>query len=162
MIVPFSALPQLREEHRDKAIVLASGVFDLLHRGHVAYLDRLRRFGDITVVMIKPDARVSIGKGPLRPVLPEAHRASVVDGLKSVDYTFIAPHIDFAGSQVDPMYKAAFAALQPDVFYSTNPTWQTLDKLGATKVIIAERPDTVTEPLSSTTAIIEHIRKRFS
>lgn len=161
MIVSFSSLQQLRVEHQDKTIVLASGVFDLLHRGHVAYLEKLRQHGDITIVMIKPDARVRIGKGPLRPVLPEAHRAAVVDGLKSVDYTFVAPHLDFAGSAVDPMYKAVFAALQPDVFYSTNPIWRSLAELGSTKVIIDPRPGE-NEPLSSTTAIIEHIRKRFT
>lgn len=155
MIVPLEALPRLRKQHQSKTIVLGSGVFDLLHCGHVAYLQALRKHGDIVVVMVKSDERVRAGKGPTRPILPEADRATMVDALKGIDYVFVAPHIDFAGMVVDPVYQKVLTMLQPDVFYSTNSLWKQLEQVGGTKVILGDRP--AHERLRSTTDIITHV-----
>lgn len=71
---------------RAGAVVFTNGVFDLLHRGHVAYLTRARAEGDALVVGVNTDASVRrLGKGPDRPVNGERDRAFVLAGLECVD-----------------------------------------------------------------------------
>lgn len=66
-------------------LVFTNGCFDLLHRGHVDYLDQARRLGDALIVGVNTDASVERLKGPGRPVVPQADRALVLAGLESVD-----------------------------------------------------------------------------
>lgn len=67
-------------------VVFTNGVFDLLHPGHVALLEAARREGTALVVGVNSDASVRrLGKGPERPVVPEAARARVLAGLAAVD-----------------------------------------------------------------------------
>ena len=67
-------------------MVFTNGVFDILHRGHVAYLERARREGDALIVGVNTDASVKrLGKGDDRPVNREQDRAYVLAGLESVD-----------------------------------------------------------------------------
>lgn len=71
---------------RTERLVFTNGVFDILHRGHVEYLDAARRLGDRLVVAINTDASASrLEKGSDRPVVGEADRAAVVAALESVD-----------------------------------------------------------------------------
>jgi len=71
-----------REEGR--VVVFTNGVFDLLHRGHVTYLEAAAQLGDVLVVGINDDASVRrLGKGDDRPIVPEADRAFVVAGLRA-------------------------------------------------------------------------------
>lgn len=76
---------------RDGAtIVFTCGVFDLLHVGHVRYLEYARNLGDLLVVGVNSDASVKqLGKGPERPLVAERERAEVVAALASVDYVCI-------------------------------------------------------------------------
>ncbi|MGB0171150.1 MAG: adenylyltransferase/cytidyltransferase family protein [Flavobacteriales bacterium] len=68
-----------------QTVVFTNGVFDLLHRGHVTYLEAAARLGDVLVVGVNDDASVRrLGKGDDRPIVPEADRAFVVAGLRSV------------------------------------------------------------------------------
>jgi rfaE bifunctional protein nucleotidyltransferase chain/domain len=68
------------------AVVFTNGCFDLLHPGHVAYLEQARSLGDALVVAMNTDASVArLAKGPGRPVTPEADRARVVAALACVD-----------------------------------------------------------------------------
>jgi len=76
-------------QNSGKKIVFTNGVFDILHRGHVDYLDRAKLLGDILVVGINSDASVKRIKGEKRPVVDEEDRAFVVANLKSVDYVCI-------------------------------------------------------------------------
>jgi rfaE bifunctional protein nucleotidyltransferase chain/domain len=68
-----------------KRIVFANGAFDLLHVGHVRYLEGARSEGDWLAVGINSDRSVSRAKGPTRPILPEAERAEIVAALGAVD-----------------------------------------------------------------------------
>jgi rfaE bifunctional protein nucleotidyltransferase chain/domain len=70
---------------RDYRLVFSNGVFDLLHRGHVASLETARGFGDGLVVAINSDSSTRRLKGPGRPVQPEADRARLVAALRCVD-----------------------------------------------------------------------------
>jgi len=78
------------EWHADKRrIVFTNGVFDLLHRGHVEYLEDARKLGDVLVVGLNGDASVSRLKGPKRPLLPQAERAALLEVLESVNLVII-------------------------------------------------------------------------
>lgn len=82
-----NALLVLREQWRSEGrrVVFTNGVFDLLHRGHVSYLDAAASMGDVLVVGINDDASARrLGKGDGRPIVPEDDRAFVVAGLRSV------------------------------------------------------------------------------
>ncbi len=68
-----------------KRIVLANGCFDLLHVGHVRYLQAARALGDVLVVGLNSDAAVRRLKGPGRPLMPVAERAEVLGALSAVD-----------------------------------------------------------------------------
>jgi D-glycero-beta-D-manno-heptose 1-phosphate adenylyltransferase len=78
---------RLRREGR--RIVFANGCFDILHVGHVRYLEEARQCGDVLVVGINSDRAVAALKGAGRPILPEEGRAELVAALESVDYVVI-------------------------------------------------------------------------
>ena len=98
-----------REELRRQGIRLAvtNGCFDLLHRGHVEYLDSARRAADALLVLVNSDNSVRALKGPTRPVNDEFSRAFVLSGLAAVDATVI-----FDSERCT----AELSALQPDVY----------------------------------------------
>lgn len=79
-----SILAGLREE--GCTVVFTNGCFDLLHRGHVRYLQKARSFGDILVVAINDDESVRRVKGEGRPVVVQEERAEVLAALQCVDY----------------------------------------------------------------------------
>jgi rfaE bifunctional protein nucleotidyltransferase chain/domain len=94
----------LKKEER--IIVFANGCFDLLHVGHVRYLEGARREGDVLIVGLNSDRSVERLKGPDRPILPQQDRAEILAALESVDYLTI-----FDDETVDPILHR----LQPDV-----------------------------------------------
>lgn len=71
---------------RGERIVMTNGCFDVIHAGHVRYLEEARRLGDRLIVAVNDDASVSRLKGPGRPVHPLAQRLSVLAGLRAVDW----------------------------------------------------------------------------
>jgi D-beta-D-heptose 7-phosphate kinase/D-beta-D-heptose 1-phosphate adenosyltransferase len=73
---------RLRED--GKVVVFTNGVFDLLHPGHVRYLQAARREGDALIVAVNSDRSVRGNKGPSRPITPEAERAELVAALDCV------------------------------------------------------------------------------
>lgn len=103
------ALGHLRKEWRSEGrkVVFTNGVFDLLHRGHVTYLEEAAALGDTLIVGINEDAGVRrLGKGDDRPIVPEEDRAMVVAALRSVDAVVL-----FA----DDTPLSLIVALEPDV-----------------------------------------------
>jgi D-beta-D-heptose 7-phosphate kinase/D-beta-D-heptose 1-phosphate adenosyltransferase len=74
---------------QNKKIVFTNGCFDLLHIGHVRYLEQAREQGDILVVGINSDSSVQKLKGPTRPIQNENDRAEILASLKAVDHTII-------------------------------------------------------------------------
>ena len=87
-------------------IVLANGCFDVLHAGHVRYLEGARALGDLLVVGINSDAQVARLKGAGRPILPERDRAELVASLQAVDLVTIFD---------EPTVTELLLALRPDV-----------------------------------------------
>ena len=72
-----------------KKTVFTNGVFDILHIGHLTYLEEARNLGDVLVVGVNSDASVKVNKGDKRPINSEKNRAEILSGLKFVDYTVI-------------------------------------------------------------------------
>jgi D-beta-D-heptose 7-phosphate kinase/D-beta-D-heptose 1-phosphate adenosyltransferase len=68
-----------------RRIVFTNGVFDLLHPGHVRYLQHARSLGDLLIVGLNADSSVRSNKGPERPITPERERAELLAGLECVD-----------------------------------------------------------------------------
>lgn len=95
-----------RARQQGKTVVSTSGCFDILHAGHVTYLEEAKARGDILVVLLNADTSVRALKGNTRPIVPEMERAVVIAGLESVDYVCIF-------SEQTPC--ALIDSLQPDV-----------------------------------------------
>jgi rfaE bifunctional protein nucleotidyltransferase chain/domain len=76
----------VRVHRSGKRIVFSNGVFDILHAGHVDYLTRARKLGDILVVGLNTDASVKVNKGDLRPIVPYRYRAQLLAALEMIDY----------------------------------------------------------------------------
>lgn len=74
---------------KSKVIVFTNGCFDLIHYGHVKYLEAAKRKGDILVVALNSDSSVRRIKGKRRPLINERFRAGVIAALESVDYVII-------------------------------------------------------------------------
>lgn len=72
-----------------KKIVFTNGCFDILHTGHISYLEKAKKLGDILIVGVNSDESVKKIKGDNRPINNEHDRASLVDALKCVDYVCI-------------------------------------------------------------------------
>lgn len=87
-------------------IVLANGCFDVLHAGHVRYLQGARALGDVLVVGVNSDAQVARLKGDGRPILPERDRAEIVASLEAVNLVTIFD---------EPTVTELLLALRPDI-----------------------------------------------
>ncbi len=83
------ALTKFLEENKGKKIVFTNGCFDILHRGHVTYLNQARSLGDLLVMGVNSDASVKRLKGPERPINQELDRKFVLENLKAVDFVEI-------------------------------------------------------------------------
>jgi rfaE bifunctional protein nucleotidyltransferase chain/domain len=87
---------RLESAHPGQSVVLANGCFDVMHVGHVRYLEGAREHGDVLVVAVNGDASVRRLKGEGRPVMPAGERAELVASLRAVDYVllFDAPTVE--------------------------------------------------------------------
>jgi D-beta-D-heptose 7-phosphate kinase/D-beta-D-heptose 1-phosphate adenosyltransferase len=90
-LVSVSRIAGLADEYRrqGKRIVFTNGCFDLLHIGHVNYLEEAAAFGDILIVAVNSDAGVKRLKGPERPMVAEQHRAKLLAALQCVHHVLI-------------------------------------------------------------------------
>jgi rfaE bifunctional protein nucleotidyltransferase chain/domain len=134
-----------------KTIVFTNGVFDLLHPGHIRYLQDARRQGDALIVGVNSDRSVRDIKGPDRPITPERERAEVVAALACVDAVVVF-------DEPDPLQ--LIQLLQPDVLVK-GADWPA-DRIIGREVVEARGGRTVRIPLAegySSSAIIEKIKR---
>lgn len=109
---------------RGKRIVFTNGCFDILHSGHVTYLDRAKHLGDILVVGLNTDTSVRALKGPTRPLNRQRDRATVLAALESVDYVTL-----FGERTPERLIKL----LKPDIL-TKGGDWKVADIVGAADV----------------------------
>lgn len=90
-IRPRPTLRQIARKFRQagRRIVFTNGCFDLLHAGHVTYLEKAKRLGDLLIVGLNSDASVRRIKGPGRPLTPERDRLRIIAALQAVDYVTV-------------------------------------------------------------------------
>ena len=139
----------LREGRR---LVLTNGCFDILHTGHVRYLEEARRCGDALIVAVNSDSSVQELKGPTRPVNGELDRAEVLSALRCVDHVTI-----FTGKRVTDVIRT----LRPSVYAKGGDyTPETLDpgEKGALDEVGTEIRILQLVPGRSTTSILERAR----
>ena len=84
-----SLIKTLQSQRQGKKVVFTNGCFDILHMGHVSYLEEAKSCGDILVVGLNTDRSVKELKGPERPLQHEEDRARILTALKAVDHTIL-------------------------------------------------------------------------
>ena len=136
---------------RGETVVFTNGCYDLLHAGHVRFLERCRELGNVVVVGINSDASVRAqNKGPERPIVPQEYRAEVIAALQAVDYVVIFD---------EPTPQAIIEELSPDVLVK-GQDWADKGVVGR-EWVEAHGGQVVLLPLlegMSTTRIVERIR----
>ncbi|HPV82850.1 MAG TPA: D-glycero-beta-D-manno-heptose 1-phosphate adenylyltransferase [Nitrospira sp.] len=136
---------------RQQRVVFTNGCFDLMHIGHIRYLQAARNLGDLLVVGVNSDGSVrALSKGPDRPIVPDVQRAEVLAALACVDYVIIFP---------EPDPGALIAALQPDILVKGGD-WP-LDRIVGRDTVEARGGRVQTIPLVpgvSTTTLVQRIR----
>lgn len=154
-IVSWEKLPEWRAAFRatGKKLVVTNGCFDLLHLGHVTYLENARNQGDALLIGVNSDASVGQLKGPDRPVNTESDRAAVLAALESVDAVCIF---------TDKAATRFLAAAQPDIYikggdYTLETLNQderrTVEQAGGKIIIVPIVPG------KSTTSLLQKIAK---
>ena len=136
---------------RDERVVFTNGCFDVLHRGHVTYLEQARRLGDALVVGLNTDASVTRLKGPGRPLVSEQDRALVLAGLASVSAVILFEE-DTPSELV--------TALQPDVLVKGGD--YRLEEIVGAEIVEGSGGRVVVLPYvdgSSTTNLIQRMRE---
>ncbi|TAJ10667.1 MAG: D-glycero-beta-D-manno-heptose 1-phosphate adenylyltransferase [Nitrospirae bacterium] len=137
---------------RRERIVFTNGCFDLMHVGHVRYLEAARALGDLLVVGVNSDESVRVlQKGPDRPIVPQDQRAEVLAALACVDYVVLF-------GEPDP--GRLIAELQPDVLVKGGD-W-TPEQIVGRETVEARGGTVRTIPLvpgASTTSLINKIRE---
>lgn len=133
-IIAFETLYGLRDQwnHAGIRVVFTNGVFDLLHSGHVTYLQMARKLGDVLVVGLNSDASTRSLKGPRRPLVPQSDRAELLAALRCVDYVTIFEQ---------PTAEELVAALRPAIYVKGGDYAQgdaiDLNRLPEARVVLA-------------------------
>ena len=127
-------LASLRDQGR--TVALANGLFDILHVGHLRYLEGAATEADLLVVAVNSDSSARRLKGPERPVVPESERAELVAGFACVDYVTVFS---------EPDVETLLEALRPDVHCKgtdytaeTVPEAAAADRLGIRVAIVGD------------------------
>lgn len=147
-------IEELPELLQGKTVVLANGCFDMLHVGHLRYLQGARALGDVLVVAINSDRSVKSIKEAGRPILNEDERVKLVSSLSSVDYVLLFDEPDV--SRVIRILKPAIQAKGTDYTEETVPERQEVLAYGGTVRITGDSKD------HSTRNIIQTILDRTS
>ena len=137
---------------RGKKVVLANGCFDILHVGHLRYLEEARKLGDVLVVAINSDESMRRIKDPGRPILPENERVTLVSALRCVDHVVLFDEPDV--SHVLEVLLPAIHAKGTDYTEQTVPERAVVADYGGHTVIVGDPKD------HATTGLIARIRSR--
>jgi cytidyltransferase-like protein len=171
MIIDYDKLKELRENNKNKKIVLVLGSFDLIHFEHVNFINDAKKLGDILVVAVKDNLSVKL-KGDDRPIIDEEQRLFMVDNLKSVDYSILTTkHYDLKLLNKDlvipnnkenynwwEIFYEIFEKLRPDILYYENSKLYQDSRVLISKMFGVKLVERVRTERISTTKIINKIR----
>ena len=138
-------------KQRGQRIVLANGVFDTIHVGHVRYLAAAKAEGDLLVVAVNSDSGVRALKGSGRPILDEQARALLVAALRSVDYVVIFPELNV--EKLLEEFRPDVHAKGTDYTPDSVPERAVAARLGIRVAIVGDPKD------HSTRSLLDAIRK---
>ena len=133
------------DRRQGRTIALANGCFDILHVGHVRYLDGASREADRLVVAINDDASVRQLKGDGRPLVPASARAEVVAALRGVDYVVVFP--DLTADRLLGMLKPDVHCKGTDYTPETVPEREAVRAYGGRVAIVGDPKDHSTRDL---------------
>ena len=128
-----------------KKVVMSNGCFDLIHAGHVSYLESAKEMGDILVVAVNSDESVRNLKDPRRPVIPEDQRIEILAEMLPVDYIVV-----FSDKTCDRMLREIrpdFHAKGTDYSRDTVPERETALQLGIVTVIVGNSKENATKDI---------------
>jgi D-glycero-beta-D-manno-heptose 1-phosphate adenylyltransferase len=148
------AIQQAKRWHAEgKQLVFTNGCFDIVHLGHIDYLEKARNLGDRLILGLNTDASVSCIKGPLRPVVNEYARARLMAALEFVDAVTLFD---------EPTPLELIEAVQPDILVKGDD-YSVANIVGADFVLgCGGRVETISlVPGYSTTKLIERIKQSF-
>ena len=117
------------KKKREK-IVLVGGCFDVLHPGHVIFLEKAKKAGDFLIVLLESDEKIKQLKGQNRPFFNQKERAVLLKGLKSVDQIIMLPFM-----KTDLDYEKVIKKLKPDIIAVTRGTPDNYHKKRIAKLI---------------------------
>lgn len=144
----------IQDEQADgKAVVTTNGCFDVLHVGHLRYLQAAQSLGDLLVVGVNSDDSVRTLKGENRPLVPADERAEMLAGLGCVDYVTIFP-------ELDPIN--LLSALKPNIHVKGGD--YTIEQVIEREIVESNGGKVIVGlnvPGKSTTDLIETIRERY-
>ena len=155
----FYSLEEIQAIRKDlkaqgKKVVFTNGCFDILHAGHVDYLQKAKECGDILILGLNSDSSVREIKGEKRPIVPEEERAYILSNLKSVDYVTLFD---------EPTPFELISAIIPDILVK-GADWS-IDKIVGRDVVESNGGEVKTIQFVnqvSTTNIIKTILERYS
>ena len=139
-----------RERSAGKKIAFANGVFDVLHVGHVRYLQDAARIADVLVVAVNSDASVRAIKGEGRPVMPEGERAEIVSAIRGVAYVTIFE--ESSPARLLQALKPDFQCKGTDYTADSVPEAEIVRGYGGKVVIVGDPKD------HSTSAMLQKMR----
>ena len=140
-------LDEVARAVKGRKVVLANGCFDILHVGHVRYLNGARALGDVLVVAVNSDRSMRAIKDPGRPILPEDERVALVAGLRCVDYVVVFDEPDV--SHVLDVLRPAIQAKGTDYTEETVPEREKVRSYGGVVRITGDSKDHSTRDIIS-------------
>ena len=156
-VIPTSDGFKLSEKGREKITIIAcGGVFDILHPGHVFFLEKAKKFGDMLIVIVARDSTVIRNKGR-KPIIPEKQRVKMVNYLKPVDLAVLGKEND---------YIEIIEEINPDIIVF-GPDQEVLEaelkeklKERGINVKVEKIKERLNSPLTSTREILKKITER--
>ncbi len=144
----------LRLKEENKKIVLVGGCFDIIHPGHILFLEAAKREGDALILLLESDESIKKRKGNGRPINSQKNRQIVVSAISDVDYI-----IPLVGVTTDEEYDRIMIQIRPEVIAITEGDSQTnkrqkqCESIGSELKVVIKKIDN-----RSTTALINEIR----
>ena len=154
-IYPSAQLTEILKDAKTKGktVVTTNGCFDVLHLGHLRYLQAAREVGDLLVVCVNSDSSVRALKGENRPLVPENERTELLAGLECVDYITVFSELDA---------KTVLSQLKPDIHIKGGD--YKIDEVIEREVVEANGGKVMIGlniPGKSTTNLIKTIREKY-
>jgi D-beta-D-heptose 7-phosphate kinase/D-beta-D-heptose 1-phosphate adenosyltransferase len=152
MVVTFAQLKKLISPH---TATLTGGFYDMLHVGHLYYLEHAAKLGRPLIVVVNTDAAAMEKKGHLRPIIPEKFRARMVASLACVDYVIISNHASYSEYFLNAIQPKHYVFVREKMDVRKRQKKEIEKKYPQTKVVIIPR----IKKYGSTTEIIQRIKQ---